>query len=600
MPKKKIASINYTARDFETIKDSLVEYAKRYYPDTYKDFNEASFGSLMLDTVSYIGDILSFYVDYQANESFLDTALEYNNVVKLARQVGYKYPGTPSSQGELSFYVLVPANSAGTSPDEDYYPILQKGSSFSSTGGAKYLLTEDVDFSKPSNEIVVAKVNSTTGVPTYYAVKASGKIISGEIKSEFIDVGSYTKFKQVELNDGEDITEILEVTDSDGQEYFEVAYLSQDVIYKEFANPVENDKKFAPKIIKPVTVPRRFVFEREPGRAYLQFGYGSESDLSSDQIVDPSNVLMELTGKKYITETSFDPYNFISSDKFGVVPTETTLEISYRTNSSDFTNSPVGTVTAVADATFKFKNSFNLDSDKLSDVKSSLEVINEEPIVGDLDFIDVENIKSRAAGIFSSQNRAVTAQDYKTLAYSMDSKFGAIKRCNIVLDQDSFKRNLNMYVISEDFEGKLVTTNKSIKDNLKTWLNRYKMIVDTIDILDAKIINLAVDFTVVSEIGVNKGVVLQRCFNALKEFLKLQPDIGEPVYITKIFNTLNSVQGVVDTVKVDIHQKVGDNYSDVFYNVKENMSSDNKLLLIPKNVIYEFKYLDDDLKGVVK
>lgn len=600
MPKKKIASINYTARDFESIKDSLVEYAKRYYPDTYKDFNEASFGSLMLDTVSYVGDILSFYVDYQANESFLDTALEYNNVIKLARQLGYKYPGTPSSQGQLSFYALIPANSAGTAPDEDYYPILQRGSSFASTGGTKYLLTEDVDFSNPSNEIVVAKVNSTTGTPTYYAVKAFGKVISGEIKSEYIDVGSYTKFKQIELSDGEDVSEILEVLDSDGQEYFEVAYLSQDIIYKEFTNPAKNDKKYASKIIKPITVPRRFVFEKEPGRAYLQFGYGSESDLTSDQIVDPSNVLLELTGKKYITDTSFDPYNFISSDKFGVVPTETTLEIIYRTNSSDFTNAPVGTVTSVSDATFKFTNSFDLDSDKLSDVKASLEVINEEPIVGDLDFIDVQNIKTRANGIFHSQNRAVTAQDYKTLAYSMDSKFGAIKRCNIVLDQDSFKRNLNMYVISEDFEGKLITTNKSIKDNLKTWLSNYKMIVDTIDILDAKIINLGIDFTVISEIGVNKGVVLQRCFTALKDYLKDQPDIGEPFYITKIFNTLNSVEGVVDTVKVDIHQKIGDNYSDVYYNIKENMSADGKLLLIPKNVIYEFKYLNDDLKGVVK
>lgn len=600
MPKKIVAPINYTARDFESIKDSLVEYAKRYYPDTYKDFNEASFGSLMLDTVSYIGDILSFYVDYQANESFLDTALEYKNIVKLAKQLGFKYPGSPSAHGEVALYALIPANSTGTGPDEDYYPVLKRGSGFSSTAGTKYMLTEDVDFSNPDNEIVVAKSNSTTGTPTYYAVKAFGKIISGEIKSELVEVGSYTKFKQIELADAEDISEILEVIDSSGQEYFQVDYLSQDVIYKEFTNPTVADQQYAPKIIKPVTVPRRFVFEREPARAYLQFGYGSESDLSSDQIVDPTNILLEMTGKDYITDSSFDPYNLISSDKFGVVPTDTTLEIIYRTNNSDSTNAPVGAITNVVDGTFRFNNVFNLDSSKVSDVRSSLEVINETPIVGDTDYIDSENIKTRAVGAFYSQNRAVTTQDYKTLCYSMDSRYGSIKRCNLITDQDSFKRNLNLYVISEDAAGKLITTNKSIKDNLKTWLNNYKMISDTIDILDARVINLGIDFSVTSELNSNKGEVLQKCIAALKEYFNKCADIGEHFYITKIYSILNNVPGVVDTTSVKIKRMTGDNYSSVYYDIKNNRSADGKSILIPKNVIYEIKYMNDDIRGIVK
>lgn len=600
MPKKIVAPINYTARDFESIKDSLVEYTKRYYPNTFKDFNEASFGSLMLDTVSYVGDILSFYVDYQANESFLDTALEYKNIVKLARQLGFKYPGTPSSHGEVAVYVLVPANTTGTSPDENYYPVLRKGSSFSSASGTKYLLTEDIDFSNPNNEIVVAKANSTTGTPTYYAVKAFGKVISGEVKSEFIEVGSYTKFKQIELADAEDISEILEVVDSSGQEYFQVEYLSQDVIYKEFANPSTSDQQYAQKIIKPVTVPRRFVFEREPSRAYLQFGFGSESDLSSDQIVDPSTVLLNMTGKKYVTDNSFDPYNLISSDKFGVVPTDTTLEIVYRTNNSDSTNAPVGAITSVTDGNLKFTNIFNLDASKVSDVRGSLEVINETPIVGDTDYIDSDNIKTRAMGAFHSQNRAVTTQDYKTLCYSMDSKYGSIKRCALITDQDSFKRNLNLYVISEDAAGKLISTNKSIKDNLKTWLNNYKMIADTIDILDARIINLGIDFSVTTELNSNKGEVLQRCIAALEEHFSVAADIGEHFYITKIYSVLNNVPGVVDTSKVEVKRISGNNYSSVYYDIKNNRSADGKYILIPKNVIYEIKYVNSDIRGVVK
>ena len=57
---EKKPSIKYTSRDFTTIKNDLLDYAKRYYPNQFRDFSANSFGSLMLDTVSYVGDILSF------------------------------------------------------------------------------------------------------------------------------------------------------------------------------------------------------------------------------------------------------------------------------------------------------------------------------------------------------------------------------------------------------------------------------------------------------------------------------------------------------------------------------------------------------------
>ena len=110
--KNKKVPIKYTSRDFNSIKQDLINHARRYYPDTYKDFNDASFGSLVMDQVAYTGDILSFYLDYQANESFLDTANEYDNVVKLTRQMGYKYRGKASSHGYVSFFILIPADSS--------------------------------------------------------------------------------------------------------------------------------------------------------------------------------------------------------------------------------------------------------------------------------------------------------------------------------------------------------------------------------------------------------------------------------------------------------------------------------------------------------
>ena len=109
--------IKYTARDFGSIRSDLVDYAKRYYPDSFKDFSDASFGAMMVDTVAYVGDVLSFYLDYAVNESFLDTAVEFDNVVKLSRQLGYKFRGKPSTFGILTLYVLCPANVTGLGPD---------------------------------------------------------------------------------------------------------------------------------------------------------------------------------------------------------------------------------------------------------------------------------------------------------------------------------------------------------------------------------------------------------------------------------------------------------------------------------------------------
>ena len=169
MTKKNKKLINYTSRDFNNIKQSLVDYAKRYYPDNFKDFSDASFGSLMLDTVSYMGDVLSFYLDYQTNESFIDTAIEYNNILRLGEQVGYKEKLRANSFGIVSLYILAPVTANG-SVDTDYLPILAKGSQISSNSGQFFTLIDDVDFSNPNNEIVPATATPGGGSTTSYAV----------------------------------------------------------------------------------------------------------------------------------------------------------------------------------------------------------------------------------------------------------------------------------------------------------------------------------------------------------------------------------------------------------------------------------------------
>jgi len=595
---KKIKSIDYTSRDFESIKQDLMNYVKKYYPDTFKDFNEAGFGSLMLDSVAYVGDMLSFYLDYQANESFLTTAMEYNNVVKHGRQLGFKYPGVPSSSGIVSIYITVPANPDGTGPDMSYVPTLIKGTNFASANGGIFTLMEDVYFGNENNEIVVSSVNSSTGAPAYYAIKAKGLAISGQLSSQEEEVGNFEKFLRIGIKNV-NVTEIVSCVDSEGHEYFEVDHLSQNVVYKAVRNN-NSFRKSTPSILKAVPVPRRFVLEKSPSLAYLQFGYGSDSELTNASVVDPSNIVMNIHGRDYSVDEGFDPTKLTSTDKFGISPSNTTLTILYRSNSVEDVNAGVGSINKAVAPLFKFTNQGALDAAKRNVVRSSLEVLNEEAFVGDVELPTADELKQRMFSHFASQNRAVTAEDYKSMTYSMPAKFGAVRRCSVSRDFDSFKRNLNLYIISEDNDKKLTLANETIKNNLKTWLNRYKMINDTVDILDARIVNFGIKYMIVADYEENKFTVLNRATAALREFfLRNNYDIGEPIYITDIYKALQKVKGVVDVVDVIIMQKRAGVYSNSTYDFQSAVSNDGRSIMADENVIFEMKYRNTDIIGSV-
>jgi len=597
--KIKELAINYTARNFSSIKDELVNYTKRYYPSTFKDFSEASFGALMLDMVSYVGDVLSFYLDYQANESFLHTAIEYNNIIKLSRQLGYRFDASGTSYGKVSLFVLVPPATIGGGPDPAYMPVLRRGATFTSAAGNSFILTSDVNFADAGNEIVVGRVNNSNGAPLEYAVKAKGTVISGEYKTVQFDIGQFKKFRKLELPDGASVAEVISVFDSNGNAYINVDYLTQDIVYREIVNPSKEQRALAPSIMKPIVVPRRFVVEKSATQTILVFGHGSESDISLDSIAEPNKTILNLHGRDFVTDRSFDPTNLISSDKLGVGPSDTTLTVIYRTSTGESVNAPVGTLTGVKNKRFVFDNMSSLSTTKVSTVRRSLEVLNEDPIIGDQINLTTDDIKQRAYGMFYSQNRAVTKQDYKTLIYSMPVRFGSIARCAIVKDQDSFKRNLNLYVLCLSTGGNLIRANSSLKYNLKTWLNRYRMINDTIDILDGHIVNFGVNFEILSETGTNKATILNRCLATLVQRFSNRPDLGEFLDVSQIYKLLNSVKGVADTVNVEVTHKTGAIYSDTLFNLEDAFSADRRYITLPFNMAYEFK-VGTDFSGVIR
>jgi len=597
---KKLQPIDYTSRDFDSIRRDLENYAKRYYPNTYKDFNQASFGSLMLDTVAYIGDILSFYLDYQANESFLETAVEYNNVLKLARQLGFKLNRSPSSYGILTFYIRVPTSPGlAEGPDYSYAPVLAAGSTFSSTGGGSYTLLEDVDFNASNIQITVGDVNAD-GSPIDYIIRAQGRAVSGRTSFQEVNVGDFERFRRVNLQT-QNIAAVISVTDSEGHEYVEVDHLSQNVIYKGIRNTNTVTNSTVANILKAVPVARRFVVEHNSATTFLQFGYGSDSELLSDSVVDPTNLILDLNGRDYVTDLDFDPTKLISTDKFGIAPANTTLRIGYRINTTDDVNAAQETITNVDRPIVNFTSAGSLSSATRSSVINSLEVTNEEPFVGSVSLPSSEEVKQRVFGFYAAQNRAVTLEDYQALCYAMPGKFGMVKRVSAVRDFDELKRNINLYVISEDSSQKLQAPNITLKNNLRNWILQYKVINDTIDILDAQIVNFGINYVIVPDLNANRFDVINKVNQAIRNHLvKNQYDIGENIIITDFYKIINGVKGVVDVVDLEIVRKSGGTYSNSSYDFDDKLSADGRKIMAEQNTIFELKFPNLDIKGAIR
>jgi hypothetical protein len=597
---KKIIPINYTSRDYNSIKADLIQHAKRYYENTYQDFNEGSFGSLMLDTVAYVGDILSFYLDYQVNETFLDTASEFENVIKIGKQAGYQFSNAVSSTGIATFYISVPANTSGLGPNLSYAPILKKGSTFSSNSNVKFILNEDVRFDNPNNDVRVLNVASN-GTPTTYAIKAKGTVISGLISSETIEVGDYERFKKIKLSQ-QDIVEIISVFDTEGNQYYEVDYLSQNVIYRSITNRNITDYKLAKEILKPFMVPRRFVVKKGIRDTELQFGASSDVIVNDDlsMITEPITSVLELYGKNYISEDSFDPTKLLYSDKLGVAPSNTSIVVTYRYNTtSENVNCPTNGLNSVQNPIFEFINENSLADNLISNVKFSLEVTNESPLLGDINVVDSQELKRKIENSFAAQSRAVTINDYQALSYSMPNKFGSIKRVNVVRDDNSLKRNINIYTLCEDHSGFLIAPNLSVKNNLKTWLIKNKMLNDSIDILDGKIVNYSINFTAMGRNDRSKYDILTESLEQLRKDFSILGNFGETFFITNIYDSLKKVDGILDVINVIVEQKVGNLYSNVNYNIKANTSSDGRYINVPLNVVMELKYPNNDIRGTI-
>ena len=593
----KNVKINYLAKDFATIRESLVDYAKRYYSDTLTDLSDASINSFMIDSTAYVGDILSFYLDYQTNESFLPTAIELKNVQALAKSQGYKDRDVSSTFGRVALYLLLPA--VNGSPNYQNAPTILRGTTLQTSDGTRtYITTEDVvvDSTLIGTNYVVARVD-VNGSPTYYATKVYVPVVSGELTTITETVTSFSAFRKINFSNPR-IVEIISVVDSDGNRYYEVPTLSENVVYKPIAN--DSGDSSVPSLLRPVEASRRFIFDSDSGFPYIMFG---DKQLSStdanviDPLTNPNKFILKKYNTDYQTSLGFEPNRLITGDGFGIGPENTTLTITYRANSSATNTARVGEITSIKSLLYRFNNTA-VSGEVVSNIITSIQVINEEDVVGDISTNTLTELKNVSGLIYQSQGRAVTAADYEALCYLLPKKFGSIKKVKAYRDEKSLKNNINLFVVCQNNTGILQQSNSFIKQNLKVWLSSHKVITDTIDIMDAKIVNLGVNFTVLVDPNFVKQDVLATCKTDLIEYFNITPEIGQSLNILDIYRVIRGVEGVLDIRGVTVKNLNSSGYSSTYLNIDQNLVSNSTILKMPKNAIYEIRFPEQDIQGI--
>ena len=613
--------VRYLNKDFNTFKQQLIEFTKVYYPNTFNDFSEGSPGMMFLEIAAYVGDILSFYTDTQLQESFLALSQEKENLYHLAYNMGYRPKITTTSTTTLDVFQLLPSKIVNSTyvPDYDYTLRLNPGSLFASTEGPIFRLEDRVDFERSSSfdetETNVYQLDNNNN-PQYYLLKKKSKVIQANLKSQTFPVGISEKFLNINLID-KNIIAIESIIDSDGNRWSEVPYMAQDTLFEDIENIGANDPELSqynsqtPYLLKLKKVPKRFVSRLlADGNLQISFGAGI-SDKDDEQIIpNPDNIGLGLKDGSSKLNTAFDPSNFLYTRTYGEAPSNTTLIVNYLVGGGILANVSANTITKneLLDITQKP----NLISGIANFIKESIITTNPEAATGGGGEESIEEIRMNTMASFAAQHRTVTKNDYIVRTYSMPAKFGRIAKVYITQDDQltplTTEPNripnplaLNLYVLGYNQRKKLTTLNNATKNNLATYLEEHRMLTDSINIKNAFIINVGLDFEIVTFKSYNNQQVLLECITELKDYFKVDKwQINQPIIINEAMNIIGNVQGVISVQKFDIINLAGEDkgYSQYKYDI-EGATKNGVIYPSLDPSVFEVKYPDIDIKGRV-
>ena len=614
--------IKYLNKDFSQFRENLIEYAKNYFPNTYNDFNESSPGMMFMEMASYVGDVLSYYTDNQLKESFLQFAGSRGNVLALAANVGYKQKNKIPATVDLDVFQLIPAKSTkdGKVPDWDYALTVQEGMVVKSEDtGIEFrtlsLISFRVSSSFDPTDISIYQISDEDKTPEFYLLKKRAKAIAGQIKTATYTFGAAKRFDKILIEDT-DAIEIVSVIDSDLNTWTEVPYLAQDTVYESVANTVQNDPELSvftdvPYLIKLKKTSRRFITRfRSDRKLEIQFGPGISNDSDEEIIPNPDNVGSSLTGLQAQFDFPIDPSNFMYTKSYGLAPSNTTLTVVYTIGGGIESNVPANSLKNVVDIQYQI-DSQNLDLTLLKQIKASIACTNTTPAVGGKSEQSIEEIRQNAMANFASQQRMVTTQDYIIRAYSMPPRFGSVSKAYVIQDQQQNPDYgmkpipnplaINLYTLGYNGNGNLTALNPAILENLKTYIASYRILTDAINIKAAFIINIGIQFEVITQPEYNSNEVLIKCIAKIKEMFNSKIwQINQPIVISKIYNELDRVDGVQSVTSVRINN-LYDTVTGYSGNVYDIAAATKGGVVYPSldASIFEVKFPNNDIIGKV-
>jgi len=603
--------ITYINKDFNDIRAQLINFSQTYFPNTYTDFSPASPGMMFLEQAAYVSDVLSFYLDNQIQETYLQYARNFDNLYDLAYMFSYKPKATGLAIVDVDFYQQIPSKvvSSQTVPDFDYALNIAENTQVSSDSGVSFITQESIDFSVSSSNnptvISIAQVNN--GEPTYYLLKKTRKAVSGNILSRNFTLGTYQEFPTVQLA-GTNISNVIDIIDSDGNKYYEVDYLGQDLVYDSIRNTNTNDPNNyqngdAPYILRTRSENRRFV-TRFLNAQTLQIQFGAGKPLQTDEQItpNPDNVGLGLPFGQNKLTTAYSPSNFVFTNTYGIAPSNTVLTVRYLVGGGTSANVDANSLNSIDTSTVRFLNGDISNTPTANFVFNSIAVNNPIAASGGGDGDTIDEIRQNSLSNYNTQQRNVTADDYLIRALSMPSKFGVIAKAfttkSSPKDPDTI---LDLYILTQDINSNLTKSSETIKQNLTTYLNQYRMIGDTVNIKDAFIVNIGVEFDIITLPNFNNNEILTNCITALQRYFDINKwQINQPIILRDLTILLDAIDGVQTIADIQIINKAGTNsgYSEYAYSIS---SATQGGVIYPSldPSIFEVKFPSDDIKGRV-
>jgi hypothetical protein len=554
--------IDYNARNFSDVRQQLIEFIQKYYPETFSDFNDASVGMMLLELNAAVGDMLSFHTDRMFNETQINYAQERSSVLELARTFGLNIPGKRPSLTIVDWTVTnIPVN--GDTFDISYAPKILKGSQ-AIGGGKVFELLEDCDFASPfasggiPNRLIIPNIDGS-GIIQNYTLTKREIVVNGftKIYKKTLSTQDFRPFLEVVLPE-DNVLSIDNIIVKEGTNFsttpteeefsdfdlnfFEVPALAQSQIYIVDDNGVSDREGVV--VGKWKNSPKRFIKEfTDNGFCKIIFG-GGETDISELNEFVGCRGQIESIGKK------------INNLSLGEIPSpSSTMFIRYRVGGGEDSNlgpnivNSLGTVTSIVNGD---------DSSINTIIRNSISVNNPIPALGGKEEPSVDEIRNLVRYNFSAQERCVTIKDYQSRGVPlMPGRFGVPFRTGVLEERNK----IVVYILALDSSGKLTSeATSTLKENIAEYLADYRMLNDYVTIRNGRVINLGFEVDIFADKAIPKGEVITGVINSITDYFDINKwDMGDNIYISQLVENINNVSGVLNVTDLRVFNKVNEN-----------------------------------------